>query len=107
MNGKWQILYPFTKKGDKRCIENYRPISLTSIVSKVFEKCIRDEIYNFCKDRIHDTPHGFLPSKSCSTQLLLFSHDILLGLNSCELIDIVYFDFAKAFDSVNHDIILY
>ena len=117
-------IVPIHKKGDKRCIENYRPISLTSIVSKVFEKCIRDEIYNFCKDRIHDTPHdtphdnfckdrihdtphGFLPSKSCSTQLLLFSHDILLGLNSCELIDIVYFDFAKAFDSVNHDIILY
>ena len=94
------------KKGDKTCIENYRPISLTCIVSKIFEKCIRDEIYSHCKDRIHETQHGFVPNKSCSTQLLPFSHDILLGLNSCELIDAVYFDFAKAFDSVNHDIIL-
>ena len=98
---------PVHKKGDKNCVENYRPISLTSIVSKIFERCIRDEIYTHCRDRIHDTQHGFLPYKSCSTQLLPFSHDILLGLNSCELIDIVYFDFAKAFDSVNHDIILY
>ena len=48
----------------------------------------------------------FLPYKSCTTQLLPFSHDILLGLNLCELIDVVYFDFAKAFDSVNHDMIL-
>ena len=100
------------KKGNKNCVENYRPISLllrpiTSVVSKIFERCIRDEIYTHCRERIHDTQHGFLPYKSCSTQLLPFSHDILLGLNSCELIDIVYFDFAKAFDSVNHDIILY
>ena len=36
---------------------------------------------------------------------MFYTADILLGLNSCELIDIVYFDFAKAFDSVNHDII--
>ena len=41
------------------------------------------------------------------TELLPFSHDISLGLNSGELIDVVYFDFAKAFDSVNHDIILH
>ena len=50
---------------------------------------------------------GFLPNKSCVTQLLPFSHDISLGLNFGELIDAVYFDFAKAFDSVNHDIILH
>ena len=105
---EWKItnIVPAHKKGDKTCIENYRPISLTTIVSKIFEKCIRNEIYSHCKDRIHETQHGFVPNKSCSTQLLLFSHDILLGLNSCELIDVVHFDFAKAFDSVNHDIIL-
>ena len=108
MPDEWKIanVVPVHKKGDKNCVENYRPISLTSIVSKIFEKCIRDEIYTHCKDRIHDSQHGFLPHKSCTTQLLPFSHDILLGLNSCELIDVVYFDFAKAFDSVNHDIIL-
>ena len=50
--------------------------------------------------------HGFLPYKSCTTQFLPFSHDIALGLNSSELIDIVYFDFQKAFDTVNHDITL-
>ena len=48
-----------------------------------------------------------MPNKSCVTQLVPFSHDISLGLNVGELIDVVYFDFAKAFDSVNHDIILH
>ena len=55
---------------------------------------------------LHDTQQGFLPLKSCTTQLIPFSHDISVGLNSNNLIDVVYFDFSKAFDSVNHDIIL-
>ena len=81
---EWKIanVVPVHKKGDKTCIENYRPISLTCIVSKILEKCIRDEIHSHCKDRIHETQHGFIPNKSCSTQLLPFSHDLLLGLNS-------------------------
>ena len=55
---------------------------------------------------LHDNQHGFLPNKSCTTQLLPFSHHISLCLNSGGLVDVVYFDFAKAFDTVNHDIIL-
>ena len=106
---EWKManIVPVYKKGDKNFIENYRPISLTCTVSKIFEKCIRDELLSHCKELIHDTQHGFIPNKSCVTQLLPFSHDISLGLNSGELIDVVYFDFAKAFDSVNHDIILH
>ena len=106
---EWKManIVPVYKKGDKNCIENYRPISLTCMVSKIFEKCIRDELLSHCKELIHDTQHGFIPNKSCFTQLLPFSHDISLGLNSGELIDVVYFDFAKAFDSVNHDTILH
>ena len=106
---EWKManIVPVYKKGDKNFIENYRPISLTCIVSKIFEKCIRDELLSHCKELIHDTQHGFIPNKSCVTQLLPFSHDISLGLNSGESIDVVYFDFAKAFDSVNHGIILH
>ena len=99
-------IVPIHKKGDKNCIKNYRPISFTSIVSKIFERQIRDEILSHCRHLIHDTQHGFLPHKSCTTQLLPFSHDISLGLNSSDLIDIVYFDFQKVFDTANHDIIL-
>ena len=68
---------------------------------------------NACNESVQYTPiillftqHGFLLHKSCTTQLFPFSHDISLGLNSYQLIDIVYFDFKKAFDTVNHDIIL-
>ena len=95
------------KKGDKNCIENYRLISLTCIVSKIFEKYIRDNLLSHCKDVIYDTQHGFMPNKSCITQLVPFSHDVSLGLNVGKLIDVVYFDFAKAYDSINHDIILH
>ena len=79
---EWKManIVPVYKKGDKNCIENYRPISLTCIVSKIFEKCIRDELLSHCKELIHDTQHGFLPNKSCVTQLLSFSHDISVGL---------------------------
>ena len=105
---EWKLAHivPIHKKDDKNDIENYRPISLTCIVSKVFEKCVRDELLIQCQHLIHDTQHGFLPLKSCTTQLIPFSHDISLGLNSNNLIDVIYFDFSKAFDSVNHDIIL-
>ena len=99
-------IVPIHKKDDKNDIENYRPISLTFIVSKVFEKCARDELLIQCQHLIHDTQHDFHPLKSCATQLIPFSHDISLGLNSNNLIDVIYSDFSKAFDSVNHDIIL-
>ena len=104
----WKLAHvvPTHKKGDKNYIENYRPISLTSIIPKLFEKCIRDELLLECQKFLHDSQHGFLPLKSCITQLVPFSHDISIGLNSNNLIDVIYFDFAKAFDTVNDDIIL-
>ena len=105
---EWKLAHivPVHKKGDKSNIENYRPSSLTCIISKIFEKSVRDALLGSCQDYIHDTQHEFLPQKSCTAQLVPFSHDISLGLNENKLIDVIYFDSAKAFDSVNHDIIL-
>ena len=97
---------PVHRKGDKSDIENCRPISLTSLVMKIMEIIIQDEIYAHCKDLISDKQYGFLPSRSCTTQLIHAIDDISTSLNSLHDVDIVYFDFAKAFDSVSHDKIL-
>ena len=98
---------PIHKKGSKENVENYRPISLTSLVMKIFEKIIRDDIYHRCKDKIDSRQHGFLPGKSCGTQLLEFCDSLSLSLNNNIRSDVIYFDFAKAFDSVSHDIIIH
>ena len=74
---------------------------------KIFEKIIRDDIYHRCKDKIDSRQHGFLPGKSCGTQLLEFCDSLNLSLNKNIRSDVIYFDFAKAFDSVSHDIILH
>ena len=97
---------PVHKKGSKSNVENYRPISLTCLIMKVFEHIIRDDLQARCLDKLHHNQHGFLPMKSCTTQMLQFSENLAFSLNSGIRNDVVYFDFVKAFDSVNHDIIL-
>ena len=97
---------PIHKKEAKDDVKNYRPVSLTSLVMKIFEKCIRNEIFSLCKDKITSNQHGFLPNRSCTTQMVPFVNSLSLTLNSKGQSDVIYFDFAKAFDSVNHDIIL-
>ena len=87
-------------------IENYRPVSLTSLVMKIFEKCLRDILYEKCKDKITIMQHGFLPERSCTTQMLNYLDFLAVQLNNKSQTDVIYFDFSKAFDSVNHDIIL-
>ena len=104
----WKLanVVPVHKKGSKMSVENYRPISLTSLIMKTFEKIIRDELMIKCEAHLSKDQHGFLPNKSCNTQLITFADSIVTAINSSLRTDVVYFDFAKAFDSVNHDIIL-
>ena len=68
---------------------------------------VRDEIYGKCIHLINDKQHGFLPQRSCTTQLVLLMDGISRSINSQNDVDIIYFAFAKAFDSVCHDLILY
>ena len=105
----WKLanVVPVHKKGDKSNVENYRPISLTSLVMKVIENYLRDELYDKCRKFISDKQHGFLPQKSCTTQLISVLDTMSQSLNNRNDVDVIYFDFAKAFDSVNHDLILY
>ena len=106
---EWKLasVVPVHKKGDKSSVENYRPISLTCLVMKVFERCIRKELLVACEGLIDCRQHGFVSGKSCTTQMIPFTDNLALALNNKSKSDIVYFDFAKAFDSVSHDLILH
>ena len=104
----WKLasVVPIHKKDEKGSVENYRPISLTSLIMKIFEKCIRQELSNACAELIDPRQHGFMNAKSCTTQMVPFTYDLALTLNNKAKCDVIYFDFAKAFDSVSHDLIL-
>ena len=105
---EWKVAHvvPLLKKGSKENIENYRPISLTSLIMKTFERILKDEILFRTNHLLDNRQHGFLSKKSCTSNLAGFCDSVALSLNACLRTDVVYFDFAKAFDSVNHDLIL-
>ena len=63
---------------------------------------IYDQVIGF----IHDSHHGFLIGRSCTTQLLLARHDWFNLLDKSGQVDVVFIDFSKAFDLVDHDILL-
>ena len=107
----WKLanVVPVHKNGSKDNIENYRPISLTSLVMKTFEKLLKEEILNRTSHLLDERQHGFLSKKSCTTNMVSFCENITMSVNDCNTLstDVIYFDFSKAFDSVNHDIILH
>ena len=105
---KWKLasVVLVHKKDEKGSVENYRPISLTSLIMKVFERCIRKVLLNSCEQLIDPRQHGFTNAKSCTTQIVPFTYDLTLTLNNKSKVDVIYFDCAKAFDSVSHDLIL-
>ena len=95
---------PLFKKGKKSDPLNYRPVSLTSIPCKILESLIKDEIMSHLEkfSLIRDSQHGFLAGRSCLTNLLEFMEDVTDILDRGNCVDIIYLDFAKAFDKVSH-----
>ena len=95
---------PIFKKGDKSEPGNYRPVSLTSVLCKVMEGIIRDNVINHLKRNklLSDCQHGFISGRSCTTNLLATLNDWTEILDTGSPIDAVYLDFSKAFDSVPH-----
>jgi len=97
------------KSKDKLDPSNYRPISITSVPCKILEKINRDSINDYLLHNklISPQQHGFVSNKACITNLLE-SNDILTKLASKGIpIDIVFLDFAKAFDKVSHPLLIY
>ncbi len=83
-------------------MENYRPISLLSLISKALERCVFNKIKDHVFDQINDGQHGFVPRKSCVTQLIEVFDYIGRELDLGKQVDVIYLDMSKAFDRVSH-----
>ena len=93
---------PIHKKGKQTLPGNYRPVSLTAVVGKLMESIVRDQLVNHMMDNglFCDAQHGFVPGRSCMTQLLISLELWSEMLDSGAPVDVIYLDFRKAFDTV-------
>ena len=105
---KHSDVIPIYKSGDKQAPNNYRPISLTSPFAKILERCICTQLNSFFDKNklIHPDQFGF--QKNTSTEMAIskvyqtLSENIDNKLNTCA----IFLDIRKAFDSVNHQILI-
>lgn len=95
---------PLHKKDLKCSISNYRPISLLSTVSKIFEKVVFKYIFNHFRDNfiLSNFQHGFLPGKSTCTQLLEVFQTFCSAVDMGKEVRVIFLDISKAFDKVWH-----
>jgi len=95
---------PIYKKGSRANVTNYRPISLTSVCCKILERFVRNALlqHMISNEYLSDSQHGFVQGRSCTTQLLRVVDKLTEILDQGGAVDMVYLDFAKAFDTVPH-----
>ena len=105
---KLAFVTPIHKGGTKQKPEQYRPVSLTSHIMKVFERVIKKSLMSHLieNQKFNKGQHGFVPGRSTQTQLLAHYNDIYEALMEGKRVDTVFLDFAKAFDKVDHKILL-
>lgn len=99
---------PLYKKGDPNLFENYRGISLSPSISKVFESAINSQLINFLMlhNKLSTSQHGFTKQKSIDTALSVFLNDIISTMDKGQVALGLFIDFSRAFDCVDHSILL-
>ena len=106
----WKLarITPIYKDGSKTECGNYRPISVISIVAKVFEKLVCNQLRSFMKENniIIDEQSGFRPYHSTETILLDSTNEWLYNMDKGLINGVLFLDLKKAFDTVNHKILL-
>ena len=108
---KWKqaIVSPVFKSGDRKDVNNYRAISLTCILSKLTEHVLCSNMWRFLNQNkiIVDNQHGFRRGYNTTTQLLNVVHFAADLLDKMERYHIINFDFSKAFDKVQHILLIH
>ena len=103
-----KIIPIFKEKGNKLICENYRPISLLSNINKIFEKIMHKRLYHFLENKgaIYKHQFGFRKHHSTTDALVDLTEDIRQAIDDNQFSCGVFIDLQKAFDTVDHDILL-
>ena len=99
---------PLPKANDKSKPDNFRPISLLPLLSKPLERHFHKHLYMYLQERslLHINQSGFRPVHSCHTALISLCDSWLQSINKAQVVGTLFLDFRKAFDLVNHSILL-
>ena len=104
---KFAKITPLHKKESKLDFHNYRPISLLSVYSKIFEKIIYSRVYNYLVkfNLIYSKQFGFRRNHSCNHAIISLTEHVKKLLDDGEIVCGVFVDLEKAFDTVHHEIL--
>jgi len=105
---KYSEVKPLFKKGDKHNISNYRPISILTSFFKVLEKAVHSQLYEQCRKHniLAGEQFGFRNKLSTTDAIYKLINKTLIALNDKIMIGGIFCDLEKAFDSINHDILI-
>ena len=105
---RYAIVEPIYKKGNKQDISNYRPISLLTSLSKVFEKIIYNRLYTHLEmnNILVQEQFGFRMKRSTEQAAFSLINCILTAMNNKQVVRGIFCDLHKAFDCVQHKILL-
>jgi hypothetical protein len=106
---KYAHVIPLFKGGDKDSPKSYRGISLLTMLNKIVEKLILKRLINFMrKNQIDDrTQYGYRVKFGTNDAVFKFLHEASTSLDKNDFLVVVFVDLQKAFDTVNHDVLLY
>lgn len=103
---KESLITPIPKNKKRECIDEYRPISKLCIFGKILEKIVTVQMSNSFRNHISQEQHGFFKCRSVDTNMLTFNDFLLSAMDDNIQVDAVYTDFSKAFDKINHDLLI-
>ena len=101
---KRALVSPIYKDGSRNLVENYQPISLTSILCKMMESFVRDTVVTHLLEKrlLMTKQYVFISERSTTTQLLNYLDKCVKTIVGGGVVDAIYLDFSKAFDTVPH-----
>ena len=101
------IIPIYKRKGEKQDVEMYRGISIQPVLAKIFERFVNNRLQPHIKPLISENQHGFLPKKSCFSNLACYADYISKHMDNKKDVHAIYTDFKKAFDSIPFNLLIH